>query len=59
VDRLVTELHKVVASPDLQEKFATAGIDTTSNTPEQFAEFIKSEITRFSKVIKAAGIKPE
>jgi tripartite-type tricarboxylate transporter receptor subunit TctC len=55
----VSELHKVVNSPDLQEKFATAGIDTTSNTPEQFAELIKSEITRFGKVIKAAGIKPE
>jgi tripartite-type tricarboxylate transporter receptor subunit TctC len=59
VDRLVSELHKAVASPDLQERFATAGIDTASNTPEQFADLIRSEITRFAKVIKAAGIKPE
>jgi len=59
VDRLVSELHKAVASPDLQERFATAGIDTASSTPEQFADFIKSEIVRYAKVIKAAGIKPE
>lgn len=59
VDRLVSELHKAVSSPDLKEKLANAGIDTVTSTPEQFAELIRSETVRFAKVIKAAGIKPE
>ena len=59
VDRLVGELHKAVSSPDLKDKLASSGIDTVSNTPEQFAELIRSETVRYAKVIKAAGIKPE
>ena len=59
VDRLVGELHKAVNSPDLKDKLASSGIDTVSNTPEQFAELISSETVRYAKVIKAAGIKPE
>ena len=59
VDRLVSELHKAVASPELQKRFASSGIDTASSTPEEFGTFIQAEMTRFAKVIKAAGIKPE
>ena len=59
VDRLATELQKVVASPDIKEKLAASGIDMVSSTPEQFADLIRSETVRYAKVIKAAGIKPE
>jgi len=57
VDRLVSELHKAVLSPDLKTKFEASGIDTATSTPEQFTELIRSEITRFAKVVEAAGIK--
>ena len=59
VDRLVSELHKALASADLQEKLAASGIDPASNTPEQFAELMRSETVRYAKVVKSAGIKPE
>lgn len=56
VDRLVSELHKAVSSPDLKEKLAASGIDTVTSTPEHFREFIRSETALYAKVIKAAGI---
>ena len=59
VDRLVSELHKAVTSPDLKEKLGTSGIDTVTSTPEQLRELIRSETALFAKLIKTAGIKPE
>jgi len=59
VSRLNTELVKALNSPDLKEKLLTAGVQPTSNTSEQFASFIRSETTRFAKVVKDAGIKPQ
>jgi tripartite-type tricarboxylate transporter receptor subunit TctC len=59
VSRLNTELAKALNSPDLREKLLTAGVQPTSNTSEQFASFIRSETTRFAKVVKDAGIKPQ
>ena len=59
IGRLNSELHKALASPDLKERLANAGIDPMTSTPEQFASFIKSETVRYAKVIKDAGIRPE
>ena len=57
--KLNGELNKALTSPDLKERLAGAGIEPVTSTPEQFAAFIKSETTRFAKVIKDAGIKAE
>jgi tripartite-type tricarboxylate transporter receptor subunit TctC len=57
--RLNTEINKALAAPDMKDRLLAAGIQPVGNTPEQFAEFIKSETARFAKVIKDAGIKPE
>jgi tripartite-type tricarboxylate transporter receptor subunit TctC len=59
VDRLVSELHKAVASPDLKDRLAASGVDTVTSTPEQFRELIRSETALFAKVVKAAGITVE
>ena len=59
VERLVSELHKAVTSPDVNDKLAASGIDTVTSTPDQFRDFIRSETALYAKVIKAAGIMPE
>jgi len=56
VDRLVSEIHKAVQSSDLKSKFEASGIDTATSTPEQFTELIRSEMVRYAKIVKAAGI---
>ena len=42
--------------PDTREKMKNVEVDPMSSTPEQFAEFIKAETTRWAKVIKEANI---
>jgi len=59
INRLNLELNKVVTAPDVRERLTTAGVEPMTNTPEQFASFIRSETVRYAKVIKDAGIKPE
>ena len=59
INRLSTELGKAVHAPDMKPRFAQAGVDPLSSTPEEFGRFIQSEATRFGKVIKEAGIKGE
>jgi len=59
VNRLNSELARIMNSPAGRERIIGAGFDTMTSTPEQFAEFIKTETARYAKVIKAAGIQPE
>ena len=59
ITRLNGELAKALTAPDMKERLATAGIEPVTGTPEQFADFIKSETARYAKVIKDAGIKAE
>ncbi len=59
ISRLNAELGKAVQSPDMKPRFAQAGVEPLTSTPDEFARFIQSEATRFGKVIKEAGIKGE
>ena len=59
VARLNAELVRVHALPDLKERYAGLGVEAAGSTPEQFAEYIKSETAKFSKVLKEAGVKAE
>ena len=50
---------KALATPLVRERFASLGVQPVGNTPEQFAAVIREDLARWSKVIKAAGIKVE
>ena len=59
VAKLHIEIVRVLASPEIKAKFADQGADVASNTPEQFAAYIKSEIAKWAKLIRELGVKPE
>ena len=59
VAKLSQALNAALAQPDVKEKFATAGLDTVSSTPAEFAVFIRSEIAKWARVAKEANIKIE
>lgn len=59
VDRLNTEFVNAIKAPDLRERLVKAGADPVGNTPEQYTVFVQNEIGKWTKVIKAAGIKGE
>ena len=55
--RLYTESIKIVRHPELKEKFVAAGVDPTGSTSEQFAAYLRSEIKKWGKVVKATGMR--
>ena len=57
VARLHTEVVRIVRLPDITERLSAQGVEPVANTPEQFAEFIKSEIARWARVAKLAHVK--
>lgn len=57
VDKLHSEIAKVLALTDVKERLAAMGAQGVGNTPEQFADFIKTETAKWAKVVKKAGIK--
>lgn len=44
-------------APDSRERLAVLRFDLVSNTPEQFTAYVKVEIAKWAKVIKASGVQ--
>jgi tripartite-type tricarboxylate transporter receptor subunit TctC len=59
IARLHAETTRILQQPDVKERFAGDGTDPVGNTPEQFARFIQSELVKWAKVAREAGITPE
>src|SRR5262249_35199200 len=59
VERLSAEFNKALALPDVKDKLAALGVDPVGGTSEAFTRFVRGDIERWSKIIAAAGVKPE
>jgi tripartite-type tricarboxylate transporter receptor subunit TctC len=57
VTRLNREIVRIVQLPDVREKLAAQGAEPLTGTPEQTGQFIRNEIARWAKVVKASGIR--
>jgi len=57
VTRLNTEVRRILALDDVRNRIVGLGAEVATNTPEQFVEFIKAEMTKWEKVVKAAGAR--
>ena len=49
-------VHTALASPRVQELLSRSGTEVVTDTPEEFGRFLKSEVEKWGKVVKAAGI---
>ena len=59
ISKLNGELVKILAQPDVRERLVREGADPASTTPEAFTAYMRSEVAKWSKVIKTANIKAE
>ena len=59
VDRVNSEMNRILADPATRERFHQLGFEITGGTPAEFAAVIQSESQRWSKVIRDANVKPE
>ena len=55
VTRINSDVNAILQQPEVKERFASAGADTAPNTPAWFASYMKSEVAKWAKVVKASG----
>jgi tripartite-type tricarboxylate transporter receptor subunit TctC len=55
--KLHATLAKALANPTLRDKLQDLGFDVVASTPDAYGKLIKSEIDRWSSVVKAQNIK--
>ena len=51
------EVTKILSSPEMRERLTAQGAEPAPMTPDQFAAFIQSEITKYARIVKASGSK--
>lgn|GEM_PF-850365 len=59
VGRLNGEVAKILQMSDVRARLQESGIEAASSTPEQFAAYIQSEIKRWAKVVREAGMRAD
>jgi tripartite-type tricarboxylate transporter receptor subunit TctC len=59
IARINAETTEMLRTPVIRDRLQHAGFDLVGSTPDQFAAYIRSEIAKWAKVVKAAGVKPE
>ena len=57
--RLNGAIVKSLANADVKQQLANQGIEVSSMTPEEFTQYVRSEIDKMGRIIKASGAKPE
>jgi tripartite-type tricarboxylate transporter receptor subunit TctC len=58
IARLHRETVAIVSAPDMKKSLAGDGSEVIANSPDEFAAFIKLELAKWAKVVKATGIEP-
>ncbi|HYC44157.1 MAG TPA: tripartite tricarboxylate transporter substrate binding protein [Burkholderiales bacterium] len=59
VDRLSAETRKALATPFVKEQFTAQGLEAGGSSPQEFAAYLRSEVAKWGKVIKASGATTE
>jgi tripartite-type tricarboxylate transporter receptor subunit TctC len=59
IELLNAEVHRILALPDVRERFSGLGADPTPSTPEKFATVMKADAEKWGAIIKQAGVRAE
>jgi tripartite-type tricarboxylate transporter receptor subunit TctC len=59
VERLNAEMRKAVAQPAVQHQFSAQGLEPGASSPRAFGEYLRTEVEKWGRVVKASGAVPE
>jgi tripartite-type tricarboxylate transporter receptor subunit TctC len=57
VNRLHAEIRKVMSSPQMKERYVALAIESVERTPQQFGEYVMSELGKWSRIIQMSGAR--
>jgi len=57
--RIQRDTVQALATPEIRNRLVELGVEVVGNSPEEFGAYLRSEIARYAKVIKDAGIKAD
>jgi len=57
IAKLNSEIGRIVTTPEMRDKLGVQGADVRTNMPDEFSTFIRSEMTKWAKVVKDANVK--
>jgi tripartite-type tricarboxylate transporter receptor subunit TctC len=59
VAKLNAEVEKLLSQPDMRERLAASGFEPVGGTPRQFADYLKSELGKWARVVRETGVTAE
>jgi tripartite-type tricarboxylate transporter receptor subunit TctC len=59
VRRINADVAQVIALPEIQQRIAAAGFEVEGGSPESFSRYMKEEVSRWAKIVRATGAKEE
>lgn len=59
VERLYTEIARILKTPDIQKRFTDLGLNVSEMTPAQLSALIKSDVPRLGKIVKDTGARAD
>ena len=59
LERLSTEIGRALATPDVRSRLLATGADPVVSSPAAFSAFFKAEISKWTRIVKAAGVKAD
>ena len=59
VSRLGQEIGRALRMPDVRERLLVQGLEPVGNSPEEYSAYLKSEMAKWARAVKASGAKPE
>ena len=57
IEKLRAEIVKAVNAPDLRERFSALAVEPRTTTPEEFRALLETDVQRWARIVKGAGIK--
>ncbi len=59
VDKINAELLRMLANPDIKDKLLQMGLEPQTHSPAEFGALIRSEISKYAAIVKAANVKAD
>ncbi len=59
IERIASETAKILRLPDVRERYAALGAEPVGSTPDEFAAYCRSELTKWAKIVKESGAKAD